>query len=578
MITIYDKKITKGGFDNNGLAVLNECIKAETIEKLNDDYSLTIIYPLNSKKIKYFEMYNIVKADNQLFRIYKIEKTKNYEDKSITVYARHIFYDAEHYFIPDSRAVNCSMKTALQKALDGAEDASGVFEVNSDVITANTLYIVEDNLLTSIFKIIERWNSGELTRDNFKITVNQNKSSDKGKIISYRKNIIGVTLTTDGSENATKIYCKGKNGIKLPEQYINVPNLDNTKLPPFPLIKIQEFDAEDILTLRAMATEYVNNLVFNSINISVDFMDLSSTDMYEKFKQLEMVEVGEICTVKCPDIGIDFKQKVISITKNVLKNKNIKVELGQPIKSLGDSTKNIQTTVDDLGNKVENISTSQRAYENSTDLTISTIEMQPVYLGVSANDNTNLIVYFNLHCVSDSKSTLTIKIKIDDVFISFNSKQVLEIGDNIINWTPFLPYVTGGSHYISVYLSVNTGTATVAKHDLQLVIDGKALLGGLSAEPPHAEIAEYQDYVDLNVLFADYVTDTCDTDIQIPIVVVGSEYQDYVDLNTMFANYATEGFTVAVGNQIYTGWDILTNRTWDSLTSTQWDDLYNSRI
>lgn len=73
-IIIYDKKTTKGNFDNNGLAVLNECIKCEVNEEQNGDYSLEIHYPSISKKAKYFVKYNILKVDGQLFRIYKVEK------------------------------------------------------------------------------------------------------------------------------------------------------------------------------------------------------------------------------------------------------------------------------------------------------------------------------------------------------------------------------------------------------------------------------------------------------------------------------------------------------------------------
>ena len=40
MICIYDKKTTKDNFNNNGLAVLDECIVAEVTEELNGEYSL----------------------------------------------------------------------------------------------------------------------------------------------------------------------------------------------------------------------------------------------------------------------------------------------------------------------------------------------------------------------------------------------------------------------------------------------------------------------------------------------------------------------------------------------------------
>ena len=42
MICIYDKTTEKGGFDNNGLAMLDECISDTINNNLNGDYSLEI--------------------------------------------------------------------------------------------------------------------------------------------------------------------------------------------------------------------------------------------------------------------------------------------------------------------------------------------------------------------------------------------------------------------------------------------------------------------------------------------------------------------------------------------------------
>ena len=116
MICIYDRKTTKGNFNNNGLGVLNESILAEITEELNGQYYLEIEYPASSKKPIYFKEFNIIKADEQLFRIYKVEKVQDI-DKRIKVYANHIYYDLANYFIEDERPTNASVKTAMQKAM-----------------------------------------------------------------------------------------------------------------------------------------------------------------------------------------------------------------------------------------------------------------------------------------------------------------------------------------------------------------------------------------------------------------------------------------------------------------------------
>lgn len=95
MLCIYDKKTVKGNFDNNLLGALNEPILAE---ELNGQYYLEIEYPANSKKAICLKEFNIIKADNQLFRIYKVEKVQS-ADKRVKAYANHIYYDLANYFI-----------------------------------------------------------------------------------------------------------------------------------------------------------------------------------------------------------------------------------------------------------------------------------------------------------------------------------------------------------------------------------------------------------------------------------------------------------------------------------------------
>lgn len=107
MICIYDKKTTKGNFDNNGLGILSEALSCYITEELNGDYSLELEYPASSKKSKYLVEWNIIKADGQLFRIYMVEKDS--DDKNvIKVWAKHIFYDLSYYFIESMEGKNSS--------------------------------------------------------------------------------------------------------------------------------------------------------------------------------------------------------------------------------------------------------------------------------------------------------------------------------------------------------------------------------------------------------------------------------------------------------------------------------------
>ncbi len=505
MIYIYDKKTKKGEFENNGLGKLNEAIKAEITQELNGEYSLYLEYPVKSKKTVYLEHFNIIKANNQLFRIYKVEKKQD-DNKIIMVWAKHIFYDLAFYFIEDERAVQCSIKTAMEKAL--VEELASTYIVDSDILINNTLYMVELNPVEAIFKIIERWGTGELYRDNYNIKILKQIGKETGMLIKYGKNIRGIKVTSDTTDLATKIYPKGYNGITLAEKYIAIPNFDSLRYPPFHIIKPVEFkDAADEPTLRIMAKEYVKTKGIANVNIEVDFIEISKSKEYENFKGLQQVNLGDYVLVKYEEFDIDIVVEVIKIKHDLLSGWNTKVELGQP-KSRGQSdfTAMISTVRDELGNKVAQALTSMLYYANSQEVIVSTTEVQPIYLGITAVSNTNLSVNLSISCNASVGSTLTVKILLDNLEIPFKPKQKLQQGDNIIGIPLGIPQVSSGNHYIGISLKTDSGTVTVPIYNLQCMIDGRNLQGGMSAEPPHAEVIENINIVNPSRILKAYET------------------------------------------------------------------------
>ncbi|AYF55186.1 hypothetical protein DFH04_10820 [Clostridium novyi] len=501
MICIYDKKTTKGNFETNGLGVLDEVISCFITEELNGDYELELEYSAKGRKSKYLEEWNIIKADGQLFRIYRVEKISK-EIKTIKVWAKHIFYDLLYYFIEDSRAVNCSIKTAMEKALPG--DVSTIYKVDSDIILANTIYFVQTNPVEAMFGIIKRWKCGEIKRDNFDIKILKQIGKDSGVLIAQGKNILGIKFNSDTKDVVTKLYPVGYNGIKLTKKYINIPNWNSDKYPPFPIVKkIQFKEAEDEVTLRVMTKESIKTIGLSKVNIEVDFIELSKTKEYEKYKHLQKVNVGDRVIVRYKDFHIDIKVPVIKIRKDVLRGLNAKVELGQPKDNILNKmdTSEIKTTVDELGNKVAETLTSMLYYANPVEFIVGTSKIQPVYLGISAVASTNLSMNLSLYCIANEECTITIQIQLYREDITFTPKQKLLKGDNVVGIPIGIPQVKCGAHYLGVFLCVDTGSIKIPKFNLQCMVDGRNLQGGLSSEPPHAEVKEYQPLVNIHGLY-----------------------------------------------------------------------------
>lgn len=509
MICVYNRKTKKGNFDNNGLGILNECTLVDVTEELNGQYYLELEYPVNSKKAINLQEYNIIKAEGQLFRIYKVEKVQA-DDKRIKVYANHIFYDLANYFIEDVRAEKAPVKTAMQKAM--VDGLASIYSVDSDIILYSTLYMVEMSPAEAMFKIIERWGQGELLRDNYNVKILKQIGKDTGVLIKYGKNIKGLKVTVDTTNVVTKLYPKGANGIKLTEKYINVPNWDSDLYPPFPIIKKVEFkEAADEVTLRKMATDMAKVIGLSSINIQVDFLELTKTKQYSMYKHLESVNVGDIVIVRHSELDIDVKVKVIKVKKDLLTGINTKVELGQPLgdflKSM-DPTALIKAATDELGNQVAQALTSILYYANPIELKVTTNKIQPIYLGISAVANTNLSLSLAISCTASSECTLNIEIFLDNKEIPFKPKQKLLVGENVIGIPLGIPQVGVGAHYVGVYLKTDTGTVTIPIYNLQCMIDGRNLQGGLSADLPHAEVIQKVEYIE--VFNQENITNTVD--------------------------------------------------------------------
>lgn len=545
MICIYDKKTTKGNFESNGLGVLSEALSCIINEELNGDYSLELEYPANSKKSKYLEEWNIIKADGQLFRIYKVEK--NSGGRNITkVWAKHIFYDLSYYFIENMKAENCSVKTAIEKSLIG--ELVAIYTADSDIIMANSISLVEKNPVEAIFTILDIWGCGELKRDNFNIKILNSIGKDAGVLIAQGKNIVGLKFNVDTTSVVTKLYPVGKDGIKLTEKYINVLNWDSEKYPPFPIIKKVEFkDAEDEVTLRLLAQESANVIGLSKVSIDVDFIELSKTKEYENYKHLQKVNVGDLVIVRHKDFEIDVKVPVLKIKKDVLTGVNVKVELGQPRDSILNQLDMgiIKTTIDELGNKVAESLTSMLYYANPIALTVGTTAIEPIYLGVTAVASTNLSMNFSMYCTASAACTLTIEIQLDNKDIPFTPKQKLQQGDNVIGIPLGIPQVSKGAHYIAVFLKVDTGTLAVPMFNLQCMIDGRNLQGGLSAEPPHAECSEKQSFVNVSGLYLSKVNGNyISSELQNPLSSILSAYK------------SADVLAISSGKQISTNYDV----------------------
>jgi hypothetical protein len=149
-----------------------------------------------------------------------------------------------------------------------------------------------------------------------------------------------------------------------------------------------------------------------------------------------------------------------------------------------------------------------------------------------------------MYCTAESSCTVTIQIQLDNVDIAFTPKQKLQQGNNVVGMPLGIPQVPQGAHYIAVFLKVDTGTINIPMFNLQCMIDGRNLQGGLSAQHPHAECLEEQNLVNINSLYLSKVkSNYMGTEFQNPLTqTVGihetADISAIIDDKDMSTNYA----------------------------------------
>lgn len=372
MICLYDSKETN--FNHNGLVVL-EPILCDITEELNGMYELELEHSIDDKgKWQLLLEDNIIKADGQLFRIYR--KKKNLT--KIHVNARHIFYDLLDNFLEDVRPTDLNGAGALNWMLSNTQYPHG-FNSTSDISTINTAYFVRLNPVEAIFSedgILGRW-KGELVRDNFTIKLLGERGLDRGVHIAHGKNIKGIEEELNMDTVITRLMPLGYDGLLLPEKYIDSPLINNYSVPKirkveFSSIKIDEQnginESAAIELLRSTANNWmqINKCDIPFVNYKVDFIELSKTEEYKDYAGLERVYLGDIVTIKHKKLGFDLKSKCIKYKKDIINDKYKEIELGNFKENIGSSTnkalKEISQTIE------ENKSSLKKAIDNATNL------------------------------------------------------------------------------------------------------------------------------------------------------------------------------------------------------------------
>lgn len=376
-------------FNNNGLWVLDSCIKAEVKEEKNAEYSLELEYPIfGNEKWKDIIEENIIKVPtpkygDQLFRI----KNKRVDGTILYAYAIHIFYDLIDNFLEDVRPTELDGVGALNWILDGTQYPHN-FKALSDITTVNTANYIRKNPVQALISdddnsYLNRW-GGELERDNYTVKMLQSAGTDRGTTIQFGKNLLEIEEDINSTEVTTRLMLTGLNEddtvVTLPEKYI-----DSAYIQAYPQPKIRHYHYSDfkvdtangvtlqnvytMLRSEAQRLYKVEKIDIPKVNYKVNFVELSKTEEYKNYAILEKVYLNDTVTTKHSKIGIDIKAQVISYVWDAISSKYLEIELGNFRDNINKSFQSLNNALNKVSEElITNKSDLQKAIDNATQL------------------------------------------------------------------------------------------------------------------------------------------------------------------------------------------------------------------
>lgn len=385
---IYDNSFTT--YESNGLGLLVDAISCQVEEESNGDFELTLVYPSDGSFFYALKQDNLIKADasdslkGQLFRIDTISKPLNGQ---VTVYAKHISFDLAKNSLNEDineRNINCENagKHMLQKS-----DADSRFSIESNIeMLGNYSMDRKTDCLSAIAgtrgSLIDTFGNGpKLLRDNFTISVLNRRGKDDNTLIAYKKNITGFTLEEDYSEiiNIIKPYATvtDEEGNES-SIYIDEIGVKTSRYVEGDIIKSQwidfsdKFDEDETPTkekLKNLAEKYFND---NSCDLpkmtyKIEFQPLSQTEEYKEdgLYELEHIGMDDSVYIANSKYKIRDQARVIKTTYNVLADKYISIELGDPKTTLGsiiNKSNNDTVTKDEVKEIIKN---NKKDYPNT---------------------------------------------------------------------------------------------------------------------------------------------------------------------------------------------------------------------
>lgn len=346
---------TETEFTSNGLGRLRDMIRCECAEERNGVYEVEFEYPITGAHYDEIIPGRIIavehddSGDVQPFDIYYYSKPI---DGIVTFRASHISYRLNSVVFQNAANASTTDLHQVFSILKAQSMPANLFVFNTDIETQATPscisfdgngepLIVKQVLGGMEGSILDTF-GGEYLFDKFNVSLLMNRGIYRNINIRYGANMTEFTDEMDTSEtyNACVPYWKKDNQIVRGNMVLaDLPSYDGlTRCMPLDLT--EDYDTapvSDLLDIRAKYIMKQKQTYLPKQNISVKFINLSDSEEYRQFENLQKCQLCDSIKIIFPFYDMEGTFKIVKVVWDVLQERYTEMELGNLSISLAEA-------------------------------------------------------------------------------------------------------------------------------------------------------------------------------------------------------------------------------------------------
>lgn len=381
---LYSSTTTTFG-TSNGLGLLTDAVECIVTETLNEEFELSIRYPVNGIHFSEIQDRSIIyvkpspSRNPEPFRVYKHSRRIG---ETIEFYARHISYDLAGYVVSPFTATlpSAAIVSMKNNEYTGSTSPFTYYTDLYDAFDSLSTYAVGDFVIydSKIWKcktaiiVPAAWNSdhwievtnemkveaptaarallgdgentllgcfgGQLKYEGFVVKLLQNRGADRGISLRYGINLFDLEQEKDLSEMYTGVlpyYANSSEGtvvlVDESNPVVSLGSFGYTRVMPLDLSS-QFSEAPSGSDLLEMCNKYIalNKLDEPKVSITVKQPDLNSFEG----GSAQQIEIADTVRVYYSKYGISATSNVVSTKYDVLNDKYTEIEIGEVKKTI----------------------------------------------------------------------------------------------------------------------------------------------------------------------------------------------------------------------------------------------------